>query len=109
MARDFAKQFYKSAAWRQARQQALIRDHGLCRTPGCFNPAEEVHHIVELTPENITDPNVSLNIGNLISLCRECHMKEHRSHDMIDRRYMFDQNGNPVRAYTPLNKSGEQL
>lgn len=56
----------------------IIRDMGLCQYPGCSNPAEEVHHIVELTPANINDPAVALSMDNLISLCRDCHFKIHR-------------------------------
>lgn len=95
MAREFARRFYKSAAWQQARRLALIRDHGLCRTPGCYMPAEEVHHIVELTPTNIGDPRISLSLDNLQSLCRECHMRIHRGEE-ADKRYHFDKAGNLI-------------
>lgn len=94
VAREFAKQFYKSAAWQQARRMALIRDHGLCQTPHCYMPAEEVHHIIELTPDNIQDPRIALSLDNLTSLCRECHMRIHRG-DIVDR-YHFDAAGNMV-------------
>ena len=78
MAREFARQFYKSAAWQQARKLALIRDHGMCQTPGCFMPADEVHHIIELTPRNIGDPSIALSLDNLTCLCRECHRRVRR-------------------------------
>ena len=95
MAREIAKKFYKSAAWQQARAQALIRDHGLCQTPGCFMPAQEVHHITELTPENISDPSIALSLDNLQSLCRECHHNKHKHHEN-DARYYIDSNGNVI-------------
>ena len=95
MAREFAKQFYKSAAWQQARTQALIRDHGLCQTPGCFAPAQEVHHIIELTPENISDPSIALCLDNLQSLCRECHQNKHKKQE-AEPRYIFDSKGNVI-------------
>ena len=44
---------------------------------GLVVPAVEVHHITELTPDNINDPSVSLNLDNLVSLCRECHRARH--------------------------------
>ena len=91
MARDFAKNFYKSSAWQKARQLALMRDHGLCQTPGCFMPAQEVHHIIELTPENITDPTITLDINNLTCLCRDCHMRMHRTDG--EQRYIFNEKG----------------
>lgn len=58
----------------------MHRDAFLCQdclANGRYTPAEEVHHIIELTPENITDQSISLNPGNLISLCRECHKVRH--------------------------------
>lgn len=35
--------------------------------------ATEVHHIIELNPNNVNDPNICLNESNLQSLCHECH------------------------------------
>ncbi len=114
MARDFAKAFYKSAAWQHVRRQALIRDKYLCKKPGCYNPAEEVHHIIELTPENIDDVSVSLNLDNLICLCYECHKKIHnqerikalrkktsRQQINILPEIIFDDNGYPIPVDTP--------
>lgn len=95
VAREFAKQFYKSAAWQQARTLALIRDHGLCQTPHCYMPAEEVHHITELTPDNINDPGIALSLDNLTCLCRECHMRLHRGVE-AEERYHFDAMGNMI-------------
>ena len=86
MSRQFARQFYKSKAWERARAAALIRDKGMCQTPGCYNPAEEVHHIVHLTPENITDGAITLDLDNLVSLCRDCHLRQHDK-DRINGRY----------------------
>lgn len=77
MAKSYARQFYKSKEWEKARAAALIRDRGMCQTPGCYRPAEEVHHIVHLTPENITDGAITLALDNLISLCRDCHLRQH--------------------------------
>lgn len=77
MAKKFAKQFYKSKDWQSARMAAMIRDKGMCQTPGCYNPAEEVHHIKHLTPENINDGAITLDLDNLICLCRACHMRLH--------------------------------
>lgn len=94
LAREFARQFYKSAAWQQARRLALIRDHGLCQTPHCYMPAEEVHHIIELTPDNINDPRIALSLDNLTCLCRECHMRLHRGE--AEERYHFDAAGNMI-------------
>lgn len=54
-----------------------MRDHYMCQI--CkVNPAEEVHHTIELTPRNITDPDIALNPDRLVSVCRDCHFREHR-------------------------------
>ena len=62
-----------------------------CLKKGMYTPADEVHHIVELTPENITDPEIALNPGNLVSLCRSCHKSRHEIKPA--RRYTIDEMG----------------
>ena len=102
MARDFAKTFYKSKEWRVVREHILMRDKYLCTK--CGEPAEEVHHIIHLTPQNITDMSISLNPENLTSLCKSCHFDVHRVdkangikqvHNSFDcnDEYAFDENG----------------
>lgn len=76
MAKAFAKSFYNSKEWQQARENALMRDGYMCQR--CGRLAEEVHHIVPLTSHNIQLWEIALDEGNLISLCYECHKKEHR-------------------------------
>lgn len=91
--KDWAESFYKSAAWKSIRDAAIRRDHYLCvdcLAEGKVTPAEEVHHIIELTPENIGDPDVSLNLGNLVSVCREHHRARHGARQ---RRYIVDEFG----------------
>ena len=80
--RSIERSFYKSRAWQRTRAAAWSRDKGLCQDcmrKGLVVPAVEVHHIQELTPENIDDPSVSLNLDNLVSLCKDCHADRHRS------------------------------
>ena len=80
--RKFARAFYKSQAWKHTREMIMQRDHRLCvdcMLHGYITPAEEVHHIIELTPENISDMSIALGEENLVSLCRECHKKRHGS------------------------------
>ena len=96
MAKSFAKPFYKSKQWQDVRAMALARDNHLCAK--CGAPAEEVHHIIHLTEENIHDPMVSMNLNNLQSLCKDCHFKEHledKANGMreIKYEYAFDNNG----------------
>ena len=60
-----------------------------------IKPGELVHHKKPITPENITDPNVTLSFDNLELVCRDCHAKEH---EIIyarkrNRRYTVDKDG----------------
>lgn len=93
MAREFAKAFYNSKEWKDVREYCILRDHHAC--VHCGKPVEEVHHKITLTPYNINDPNVSLNPDMLISLCHDCHMKEHSKE--IDYDYEFDSSGQLVK------------
>ena len=71
MAREWAKQFYRSKAWRTLRAEVLHRDLYSCEE--CGGRATEVHHAIPLTPTNINDPTVTLNPALLHSLCHDCH------------------------------------
>ena len=95
MAQAFSKQFYSSAAWQDCRNEYMKRAHYLCEDcmrRGIYKPAKEVHHIEELTPENIHRPEVSLSFNNLVALCKECHKARHKEHSK-GRRYEFGSNG----------------
>lgn len=89
--------FYKTKTWEKVRENALRRDKYLCQE--CGRPAEVVHHIIHLTEENVNDPEISLNLDNLKSLCSECHFAEHRGEHCRGRivaeqnPYTFDENG----------------
>lgn len=75
MARLFSKKFYDSREWEEVRQFVLMRDRFICQL--CGRPAQEVHHKIHLSPENIWDPKITLNPANLISLCKDCHFAQH--------------------------------
>lgn len=97
MARKFAKAFYNSKEWEAVRNAVLMRDRYLCTR--CGQGASEVHHIKHLTPDNIGDPSITMNMDNLTSLCRECHFEMHkgehgRGREVIEsEQYEFDENG----------------
>lgn len=94
MAREFAKSFYSSKAWQDCRNEYAKRAHHLCEEclrKGIYTPGVIVHHIEELTPLNINNPEVALNYNNLELLCRSCHGEEH-GHGK-DRRYSFNADG----------------
>lgn len=98
MARDFAKQFYSSAAWQSCRNEYAKRARYLCEDclkRGIYRPGIEVHHIEELTPENIHRPEITLSFDNLVLLCRDCHKARHSEREK-GRRYYFGANGEVI-------------
>mgnify|MGYP005773827199 CR=1 FL=1 len=87
--KDFAKRFYKSKAWQKARDAYASSVGWLCEdclSLGIYKPGEIVHHKIELTPDNINNPMISLSWDNLKLVCRECHAKEHGN----TKRYKVD-------------------
>jgi 5-methylcytosine-specific restriction protein A len=70
-----AAAFYNSSAWKRLREQALIRDNGLCQE--CLKekkitPAFVVDHILPLK----LFWHLRLTLNNLRSLCGSCHSKK---------------------------------
>jgi 5-methylcytosine-specific restriction endonuclease McrA len=99
MAKEWAKQFYHSKAWLKVRKLVMIRDYYTC--VHCGEAASIVHHIEELSPENINDPLISLNMDNLESVCHDCH---NDIHDMCKTQstqdgFKFDSNGDIIEVY----------
>lgn len=84
MSREFSAQFYHSKEWEEVRRLVLMRDRYVCQK--CGLPAQEVHHKIHLTPENIWDVSITLNPDNLISLCREDHFKIHEKDKEAGKR-----------------------
>lgn len=97
MAKDFAKAFYKSAAWIKCREAYIASVHGLCER--CGAPGHIVHHKELLTPNNIDNPYVTLNWDKLEYLCQDCHNKEHISkHKSVIREGLrFNENGEVIK------------
>lgn len=96
MSKAFAQQFYASKAWKTVRKQILRRDMYTCRD--CYARASEVHHIVELTPQNI-NTDIALNPDNLVSLCHACHDKITKGFTGdLQKGYVFDDEGNVIKG-----------
>lgn len=112
MAQEWSKPFYNSAAWKYQRAAVLKRDRYRCTESGCYRTAEEVHHIIELTEQNINDTKISLNMKNLRSLCGDCHKRITRQMKQktcgILEDIIFDANGYPVSANIPPGEGGEK-
>lgn len=98
MAKEFAKSFYKSRAWRQCRDAFFVSKHGQCER--CGGAGYIVHHKRYITPQNINDPNVTLAWENLELLCQTCHNQIHHGTDVTTEGTMFDADGNLVERET---------
>lgn len=92
--KPWAEQFYKSKAWTDCRDAYFISQHGICQR--CHGAGKIVHHKIALTPENINDPNITLNWENLELLCQDCHNKEHSCTDVTAEGLAFDENGDLI-------------
>lgn len=94
--KEYAKIFYSSKAWQRCRDSYKASVGGLCercKAKGQLRPAEIVHHVTHITPNNINDPFVTLNPANLEALCRDCHAEVHKR---VKKRYKVDANGRIV-------------
>lgn len=104
MAREFARKFYHSKEWKRIREIVFQRDNGLCQK--CLKekdeevPGDEVHHLIWLRPTNINNPNITMNMDNLVLLCRDCHMQIHKASthkkeglNMVNNGVYIDNNG----------------
>lgn len=83
MAREFARKFYSSKQWQECRNEYMRERHYLCENclrKGIYAPARYVHHIIELDPTNIENPEVALGFDNLEAVCRACHDEYHDNH-----------------------------
>ena len=79
MAKEFAKKFYNSKEWIKCRESYIKKVHGLCEhclKKNKYTPGYIVDHIEELTPNNINNPEITLNHDNLQYLCLECHNRK---------------------------------
>lgn len=104
----FAHSFYHSKAWQNVRSLVMARCSGLCERcleSGVLKPADVVHHKIPLTPDNMNDPEISLNPDKLVALCNDCHTEVHKMLGIgalngaleEEARVGFDADGNVVK------------
>ena len=112
MAKSWAKWVYASTQWAKVRKIVLIRDHYLC--VHCGEAAWGVHHIEELSPDNIHDMNVVFGLENLESICKTCH-DESEDHSFVFKKnnatssgFIFDENGDIIEVYKNENLREEK-
>ena len=93
MAREFAKAFYNSSAWKKCSKAYRKSKYNICER--CGKPGDIVHHKIYLSPRNINNPEISLNWNNLELVCIDCHNDEHiKKEKSIAEGLFFDENGN---------------
>lgn len=106
IAKPWAKKFYNSKAWKECRRSYIQSVNGLCET--CLEkddivPGYILHHTEHLTPNNINDPEVTLNRNKLKYECKECHDK-HEGHGVgkkvntLRNGLEFDSEGNLIKV-----------
>lgn len=106
MAKEYAKGFYNSSAWKRTRKAYYSFRRGQCerckaeyeegkRSLAEINPGSIVHHKEYITPDNLSDPTIALSFENLELLCDYHHNNEHKAKP---KRYLFDSNGNIIES-----------
>lgn len=76
--------FYRSARWRMLRQTLMHERSGkdglICTHCGkpIFRDYEAIlHHVIELTPQNVNDAEIAYNPENLVFVHLHCHNEIH--------------------------------
>ena len=105
MAKSFSRKFYNTQAWVKTAKAFKQSKFGLCEK--CGKPGEEVHHIIALTPDNINDPNITLNWNNLMLLCRSCHELIEEKAKATRDGIKFDEFGQVVEIFNDIENPYE--
>lgn len=78
---DIIHSFYCSKPWRELSYNLKIERGGTCsRCKKVINDTSLLigHHTIELTEENIKNPQITLNPDLIEIICFDCHNAEHR-------------------------------
>lgn len=89
--KEYARAFYHSKAWRDVSRLYMQSKHYVCER--CGGVGEICHHKTYITPANVNNPAITLNMENLECLCQDCHNKEHSLRHSIA---VFDNQGEIV-------------
>ncbi len=96
MAKEWAMSFYRSKAWVSCRISYMLSQNYICER--CGDAAKICHHKTHLTPDNIDDPNITLNWEQLESLCQDCHNIEHHKTKATESGLSFNSKGELVKS-----------
>ena len=90
MAKEYAYKFYHSKAWKDCKRSFISERIAV---------GYIVHHRTHITPENISNPYITLNHSNLEYVCKDCHDR-FEGHGVNNKRrgllVMFNENGQPI-------------
>ena len=93
------KEFYKSRAWRRARDAFIgyrkALDGGICQVCG-DELGKIVHHVIWLDDINCNDPDIALNPRNMRYECQTCHNQERDPRRGTPGRVRYGPNGEPI-------------
>jgi 5-methylcytosine-specific restriction endonuclease McrA len=91
------QQFYHSRAWKRLSRAFLSSRNYICEV--CGNPAELAHHKKHITPQNLGNPEITLNAEMLQAVCINCHNTIHYSTGgAVVKGLEFDENGDLIRG-----------
>ena len=97
--------FYCRKEYLSLAQSCKVKSGGTCARCGRsgFDMSElRPHHVIELTLDNVDDPNIALNPDNIEVLCRECHdeVHPHTFGQYIGQKHVFLVYGSPCAGKT---------
>lgn len=84
------KKIYRSERWKRLRALKFANNPlcEMCQKEGRVTPAEDIHHIVSFM--TATDPGTRYHLAydydNLMSLCKQCHQRQHNGEPHAVRR-----------------------
>lgn len=98
------EQFYKSKIWKERREQLYnerLNDKGELLCHHCGQPIvlkydAILHHLIELTEENMNDWSISLADDNLVWLHFNCHNEIHQRFGFENKREIYLVYGSPL-------------
>lgn len=108
MALDPLHAFYCRKDYLTLAQACKVKSGGVCsRCNGIFDFDElRPHHKIELTLDNIDDPNITLNPDNIEVLCHACHNAVHRRFgNVIGKKHVYLVHGSPCSGKTTYVES----
>lgn len=96
-------EFYRSKEWEQLRRLLMlerVNENGdlICEHCGkCIVHAYDciAHHVIELTEQNVHDPEISLNPDNIKLVCFKSHNEIHSRFGFDQRQQVYIVHGSP--------------